>query len=45
MKHLHADWVTRKIKFQLDQDFKIHYGTGGWVADMSVIFFLNLQLW
>jgi len=23
-----TDWVTRKIKFQLDQDFKIHYGTG-----------------
>jgi len=23
-----TDWVTRKIKFQLNQDFKIHYGTG-----------------
>ena len=22
------DWVTRKIKFQLNKDFKIHYGTG-----------------
>jgi len=23
-----TDWVTRKIKFQLGEDFKIHYGTG-----------------